>query len=208
MLRNDWIDQDSTWHRGWDDSISPRPPGMSNEEPRDVRLDPRKFLESVDPARVGAALSKLFAASIGDVVVVLSRSPAHKHYSLADIEWMVMPPLAAGQFYVVEAADKKRGFRAPVAVMTWALVSEEVDARLQEAAGQRVRLRPDEWKSGDIAWLIDAVGSAEGVKAGLRWLKEGPFKEKPLKMILRGPETSRVETLDDLKVPTHDVGEG
>jgi hemolysin-activating ACP:hemolysin acyltransferase len=40
---------------------------------------------------VGAAASKLFAASVGDMVVVLSRSPSHKHYSLADIEWMVLP---------------------------------------------------------------------------------------------------------------------
>jgi hemolysin-activating ACP:hemolysin acyltransferase len=172
---------------------------MNNEEPHDVGLDPRKFLESVHPSRVGAALSKLFAASIGDVVVVLSRSPAHKHYSLADIEWMVMPPVAAGQFYVVEAADKKRGFRAPVAVMTWALVSEEIDARLQEGAGQRVRLRPDEWKSGEIAWLIDAVGSAGGVKAGLRWLREGPFREGPLKLVARDKDgTAAISTLEAL----------
>jgi cytolysin-activating lysine-acyltransferase len=141
-------------------------------------LDP-EFLKSLDPAQVGAALSKLFAASIGDVVVVLSRSPAHKHYSLADIEWKVLPPLAAGQFYVAEAADKERGFRAPVAVLTWALVSEEVDRRLSEqGVGRGARLRPDEWQSGEIAWLIDAVGSAEGVTAGLRWLKDGPFRER------------------------------
>jgi hypothetical protein len=54
------------------------------------------FLKSLDSAQVGAALSKLFAASIDDMVVVLSRSPAHRHYSLADIEWMVLPPATAG----------------------------------------------------------------------------------------------------------------
>lgn len=181
---------------------------MSNAEPGGIGFNPRKYLESLDPAQVGAALTKLFAASIGDMVVVLSRSPAHKHYSLADIEWMVLPPVAAGQFYVVEAADKARGFRAPIAAVTWALVSEQVDARLQEGAGQRLRLRPDEWKSGDIAWLIDAVGSAEGVKAGLRWLREGPFKERPLKVMLQGPEKWRVGTLDRLNVPAHDAEEG
>jgi len=48
--------------------------------------------------------------------MVLSRSPSHVHHSFADIEWMVLP--TAGQFYVVEAADKEQGFRAPIAVVT------------------------------------------------------------------------------------------
>ena len=52
----------------------------------------------LDRTQVGAAISKLISASIGDLVVVMSKSPAHKHYSLADIEWMVLPPVLAGQF--------------------------------------------------------------------------------------------------------------
>ena len=91
---------------------------MSNVDPGDIGFDPRKILESLDPAQVGAALSKLLAASIGDMVVVLSRSPAHKHYSLADIEWMVLPPVFTGQLYLVEDAHKERGFRAPIAAVT------------------------------------------------------------------------------------------
>lgn len=176
---------------------------MSAMEQAVAGLDPQ-FLKSLDPAQVGAAVSKLFAASIGDIVIVLSRSPAHKHYSLADIEWMVLPPAVAGQFYVAEAAHKERGFRAPVAVVTWALVSEEVDRRLEvqanaEQASARVRLRPDEWKGGSIGWLIDAVGSAAGVKAGLQWLIAGPFREKALKVVVRDEGgAARVSTLVDL----------
>lgn len=151
---------------------------------RSVGLDPQ-FLQSLDPAQVGAAASKLFAASVGDIVVVLSRSPAHKHHSLADIEWMAMPAAAAGQFYVAEMTDNERGFRAPIAVVTWAFVSEEVDRRLESQAGRLLRLRPDEWKSGTIGWLIDAAGSPEGVRHALRWLGEGPFKERVLKMVVR-----------------------
>src|SRR5581483_1033147 len=122
-----------------------------------------QFLKSLDKSQLGAAASKLFSASIGEIVTVISRSPAHKHYALADIEWMILPAIMSGQFYVVEAAHKERGFRVPIAAVTWAFVSEDIDARLREAVGQRVRLRPDEWKSGDIGWLIDAVGQAEGL---------------------------------------------
>ncbi len=179
---------------------------MSDAEPHNVGLDPQ-VLKSLDPAQVGAALSKLFAASIGDIVVVLSRSPAHKHYSLADIEWMVLPPVATGQFHVREAADKERGFRAPIAVVTWALVSEEVDRRLQEQAGRLLRLRPDEWKSGEIGWLIDAVGNPAGVRAALQWLATGPFKERALKVVVRDNSGApKVATLGALMAARAETG--
>jgi cytolysin-activating lysine-acyltransferase len=155
-------------------------------------------LKSLDPAQVGAAFSKLFAASIGDMVVVLSCSSAHKHYSLADIEWMVMPPVSAGQFYVVEAADQKHGFRAPIAVVSWAFVSDEADQLLQKQAESLRRLRPDQWNCGTTAWLIDAAGDAEGVRRALHWLAAGPFKERPLKMSLPGAGGTTVTTLKDL----------
>jgi hemolysin-activating ACP:hemolysin acyltransferase len=165
-------------------------------EAQSVGLDPQ-FLKSLDPALVGAAASKLFSASVGDIVVVLSRSPAHKHYSLADIEWMVLPPVAAGQFYVAEAADKQRGFRAPIAVVTWAFVSEEVDQRLQSHLSHRIRLRPDEWKSGDIGWIVDIVGSPAGAREVLAWLKAGPFKKRNAKIALRDAQgQARVDILD------------
>jgi hemolysin-activating ACP:hemolysin acyltransferase len=153
-------------------------------------------LKSLEPAQVGAVFSRLFAASIGDMVVVLSRSSAHKHHSLADIEWMVMPPVTAGQFYVVEAMDTKRGFRAPVAAVTWAFVSDELDQLLQKQAESIRRLRPDQWNCGAIGWLIDAAGDAEGVRAALQWLAAGPFKERPLKVTVRGVQgETQVTTL-------------
>jgi len=170
-----------------------------------------RLLKSLDPTQVGIALSKLVSASIGDMVMVLSRSPAHKHYALADIEWMVLPPVVAGQFYVVEAADKKHGFRAPVAAVTWALVSDEVDEQLQKPQAPLRRLRPDQWNSGTTGWLIDAVGNPTGVRNALEWLAAGPFKERPLKIALRGADgTGTVTNLQALlassPVPQPDVG--
>jgi hemolysin-activating ACP:hemolysin acyltransferase len=164
---------------------------MSDAGPSSQELG-EQFLKSLDKTHVGAAASKLFAASVGDMVVVLSRSPAHKHYFLADIEWMVLPAIAAGQFYIVDVIHKERGVRVPVAAVTWAFVSQEVDARLREGAGQRARLRPDEWKSGDVGWLIDAVGNGNGLDSALQWLKAGPFKERPLNLITRGEQGAPV----------------
>jgi hemolysin-activating ACP:hemolysin acyltransferase len=158
-----------------------------------------QFLKSIDKAHVGAAASKLFFASVGEIVTIFSRSPLHKHYSLADIEWMVAPAVLSGQFYVVEAAHKEHGFRTPIAVVTWAFVSEEVDRRLQIDLTRQIRLKPDEWKSGDIGWIIDLVGVPTGVRQSLAWLKGGPFKERKAKSIVRDSKgQTRVELIEVL----------
>lgn len=95
---------------------------MKGASPNSQELG-EQFLKSLDKSQLASATSKVFAASIGDITIVLSRSPAHKHYSLADIEWLVLPPVAAGQFYVVEATHNGHGFRVPISVVTWAFVS-------------------------------------------------------------------------------------
>jgi hemolysin-activating ACP:hemolysin acyltransferase len=169
----------------------------------------RQFLNSIDKTQIRAAASKLFAASIGELVTVFSRSPAHKHYSLADIEWMVMPSAFAGQFYIVEAVGKEHGYCAPVAAVTWAYVSAEVDKQLTDEVGSLCRLRPDQWKCGTIPWLIDAAGDGEGVRTALKWLCAGAFKDQPLKMIVRGEDgAARVTTLDAFLAQKAEGGNG
>ena len=164
------------------------------------------ILKSLDPTQIGAAFSKLLAASVGDLVVVLSRSPAHKHYSLADIEWMVVPPVTKGQFYIAEAMDQTHGFRAPIAAVTWAFVSDEVDQSLHKQTETVRRLRPDQWNCGSSAWLIDAAGDVEGVRKALLWLAAGPFKDRPLKLTVGGPGATKVTTLDALLAERTEAG--
>jgi len=65
------------------------------------------FLNRSTKPMVGAAASKLFAASVGEIVMVLSARRA-TCIIFADIEWMFSR--TAGQFYVVEAADKEQAF--------------------------------------------------------------------------------------------------
>jgi hypothetical protein len=117
---------------------------VTTTEAQSVALDPR-FLESLDPAQVGAAASKLFAASVGDIVVVLSRSPAHKHYSLADTEWMVPLPVVVCQFYGAGMPDKHHVLVRQSSWSPGVLVPEEFDKPLENQAMRLLRLRPDEW---------------------------------------------------------------
>lgn len=129
-----------------------------------------------------ALQAKMVAAGFGEIVSVLMRSPHYKHYSLTDLEWLVVPPLLAQQFTLAEARTKEGGIPAPVGVALWARVSDEVDAKLTDNIDRPVRLRPDEWTSGDTLWLIDAVGAPEAVKAMIERMGDAVFDGKPFKL--------------------------
>lgn len=90
---------------------------------------------------------------LGELVWLMSQSPTHKHFTIGDLEWMVMPAILQEQFRVF------RGPKHPLGFAIWARLSEDSERRLNETAmsAQGARLRPDEWKSGDRLWLIDLV---------------------------------------------------
>ncbi len=105
-------------------------------------------------------VSQSIAAAYGEIVALLARSPKYRHFSLADLEWLVAPPLLANQFRLVSGKVKgQAGLQVPLGVAFWAFVSPEVAAKLetQQKDGAMFRLAPQEWKSGDILWLLDIV---------------------------------------------------
>ena len=153
---------------------------------------------SPEEAQRRVAATMRVSVVFAQVVSVLMRSPVHKHFSLADLEWLVMPPLLTGQCRVAEAKTQPDGPGTPVAVALWASVSPEVDKRLSENLNAPVRLRPDEWKSGDILWLVEAVGDGRIVLPLLKQLDESVFKGQTAKMRARGadgkPTVSQLRT--------------
>jgi RTX toxin acyltransferase family len=80
--------------------------------------------------------------------------------------------------------------RAPVAVVTWASVSDEVAARLAAYTGQWMRLKPGEWTSGPNLWLIDIVGEPRALMGALKAVAEGPLKNREVSLIMRLPDGS------------------
>lgn len=156
---------------------------------------------SIKPEHVGAAVSKLVSASIGDIVVVFSRSPRHKHYSLADIEWLIVPAVVTGQAYIAELQHKEHGGRAPVAAVLWASVSNEIDQRLSTNPGERIRLKPDEWKSGAHLWIVDVAGDPRAIAGALADLAAARFRERQVKLVTSDEQGAPyVATLRELLV--------
>jgi cytolysin-activating lysine-acyltransferase len=130
----------------------------------------------------GEAASTRLLFRLGEIVSVMMRAPQFRAVPLGEIQALVLPPLTSGQYLVAEARSKTRGFISPVAVALWAKVSKEVDKRLSESLDKPIKLAPDEWKSGDIAWLIVLAGNPQAIAPVLKKFQDTTLKGQPLKM--------------------------
>jgi hemolysin-activating ACP:hemolysin acyltransferase len=137
---------------------------------------------SNDESRRRALSSMRQSLAFAQVVTVLMRSPRYRHYTLGDLEWLVIPPLLTGQYTVANTSSKQNGVTVPVAIALWASVSADVDKKLSENLHLPIKLRPDEWRSGDVLWLIDAVGDPRAVPQLLKQLVETTFKGREVKL--------------------------
>ena len=121
----------------------------------------------------------------GQIVTILMRSPQHKFLPLADLEWLVLPGVISGQCSVAQA--QVSGATVPVGLVLWASVSSTVDQRLSDVSAPG-RLQPEEWRSGDIPWLIELVADTRTRQLLLTHLAETMFKGREIKMRVRGAD--------------------
>jgi hemolysin-activating ACP:hemolysin acyltransferase len=128
---------------------------------------------------------KLAAANFGGAVSLFMRSPAHRHYTMADLEWCLLPALALNQFMAGEARLPD-GQAVPSALVLWARVSEEIDARLSAAPRYPIRLHPNGWHSGDVYWIVDTIGEQKAVQQCVEALTKTVFREQEFRMLQRG----------------------
>lgn len=142
---------------------------------------------SEEEAKKKVIAAKQTAAAFGEIVTVLMRSPTDRKRSIADLEWMVVPAVARGQFMIAEAQSKETGAVGPVGFILWALVSPEVDKRLSDAAVPP-NLSPAEWRSGDIPWVIAGVGDQNVLNGLLQQLTKSVYKDREVKMRVQGAD--------------------
>jgi hemolysin-activating ACP:hemolysin acyltransferase len=118
----------------------------------------------------------LLDAALGAIVALLARAPGYKDMKLADLEWLVMPALAAGQYRITETKPSETVRGGVAAALLYARVSVEVAARLDASKTHPVRLSAEEWTSGAIVRPILALGR----KAALDAMMDGFRKEMGL----------------------------
>lgn len=132
-----------------------------------------------------AQLAKQLSSAFGDIVTMLMRSESERGRTLADLEWLVVPAMQTGQFAVAEAQAQDTGVVAPMGVVLWAMVSASVDQRLSAQLDQPMDLKPADWKSGDIPWIVAAFGEPKIVNKLFEQLSRNVFTKAPAKLRAR-----------------------
>lgn len=142
-----------------------------------------------------AETSKRLSAAFGEIVSIFMRTPGYNKMPLADLEWLVVPAVAAGQFTVAEGQSKTNGFVHPVGAVLWARVSDELDGRMSADPNQSVRLKPEEWTSGEKIWVMEAIGEPRIVDAILKRMSESAWSGRTVKFKTRNKEGKTVIAL-------------
>lgn len=114
--------------------------------------------------------NKTVSHVLGEITWLMSQSPVHKQMFISDLEWFAMPAILIEQFRIFN------GPQSPVAVAFWANVTSETDTRLREGA---FKLRPDEWRGGNIPWLIELISPFGGQEEIFKDLFGSVFDQKP-----------------------------
>jgi hemolysin-activating ACP:hemolysin acyltransferase len=138
--------------------------------------------------RQRAAESKNRMALFGEIVTVFMRSPQFRAMPLAELDALVVPAVVNNQFFLMETRSKENGYITPIGVALWAAVSADVDHRLSTNLDQPMKLAPNEWKSGNIAWLVATAGDARAVSPILQRFCETTLKGSPLKLRTKDKE--------------------
>jgi cytolysin-activating lysine-acyltransferase len=154
----------------------------------------------IDPeiaAKISAVRTHI-RESFGKAVMALMMLPRYRNQTLADLQHLVLEPLMRDRVAIAYPGGEKAGPLADMAGLAiWASVSEEADARIREqiqAGTFPVRLKAEDWNSGDINWLLDVVAPDQRTTANVianfkQVVKEGNLRLHPIITRLVDTET-------------------
>lgn len=145
----------------------------------------------MDPevARKIASLRAALRENFGKVVMALMMVPRYKAQMVGDLQHLVLDPMLQDRLAIAYKGTRDAPQTADMAGFAiWASVSDEVDARIREQIKQGVfpvRLRPEDWNSGKINWLLDVIATDRAtittVISNFRQVvKEGELRLHPL----------------------------
>jgi len=154
---------------------------------------------SVSAAQNQAQHALRQSIAFAQIVSLMIQSPLYRHFAISDLEWLILPPLATGTFALAEVKTNPEKPRLPGAAVIWASVSADVDSRLSKNLSAPIRLRPDEWRSGNQVWIIAIAGDPRVVNSVLKQLNNSTLKGQNVKIRTTDKDGNAiVRTLDDI----------
>ena len=116
-------------------------------------------------ARLRAALRENF----GKIVMAMMQLPRYRNQLVSDLQASVLDPMLRDRIAIAYPTKAQSDGATDMAGFAlWASVSEEVDAKIREqikASVWPLRLRPGDWNSGSIHWLLDVVAQDAAMTA-------------------------------------------
>lgn len=164
----------------------------------------------IDPevAHKIATLRATLRENFGKIAMAMMMVPRYRAQTLGDLQHLVLDPMLKDR---VAIAYRDQADNNPAADMSgfafWASVSEEVDDRIREQIASGVfpvRLKPDDWNSGEINWLLDVIAPDRNTIASVignfrKVAKKGELRLHPL--ISRLVDTETLEKMGARKSP-------
>ena len=160
---------------------------------------------AANPAAADPELQKRLAAlraqmrdSFGGIVMAMMALPRYRDQTLGDLRHLVLEPLIRDRLVTAHAGEGDQRAGGEIAgIALWASVSEEVDLSIRRQIREGVfpiRLKPDDWTSGRINWLLDVVAADKAMTARVianfrQVVKEGGLRLHPLIARLVDEET-------------------
>ncbi len=163
----------------------------TEKESAKKKLDP-EMVEKI------SAIRTRIHSTFGQVVIAMTAVPRYRHQSVADLTHMVMEPLIRDRVAIAspKTTDENPAPATLAGIAIWASVSEDVNSKIQEQIKSGtfpIRLKADDWTSGDITWLLDVIAPSQklstAVLANFRQVvKEGQVRIHPLVAKMVDPE--------------------
>ncbi|HEX8573823.1 MAG TPA: toxin-activating lysine-acyltransferase [Allosphingosinicella sp.] len=156
------------------------------------------------------ALRSYVRESFGKVVMAMMMMPRYRHQTIGDLQHLVLEPLIRDRIAIAYPGEKDSAAGADiVGLAIWASVSEEVDAGIRDqirAGTFPLRLKPDDWTSGSINWLIDVIAPDEKTTTRVlanfkQVVKEGSLRLHPLITRLVDEETLKKMGAEKIGTP-------
>jgi cytolysin-activating lysine-acyltransferase len=136
--------------------------------------------------------------SFGKAVMAMMMMPRYRHQTLGDLQHLVLDPLIRDRIAIAYPGDSQAAGGADITGLAiWASVSEEVDAAIRDqirAGVFPIRLKPEDWNSGSVNWLLDVIApdprtTARVIANFKQVVKEGSLRLHPLITRLVDEET-------------------
>jgi len=174
-------------------------PKSNGTNKADAKPDAAQAAQQLDPAmleKIVEIRSKVHE-TFGQVAMAMMAIPRYRHQSIADMSHILLDPLIRDRVAIANSAPDEKNPQGNLSgIAIWASVSEEVDAKIRDqikAGVFPIKLKADDWVSGDINWLLDVIAPNQQLTTSVianfkQVIKEGDIRMHPLISRLVDPE--------------------